>query len=103
MVTIFDPAKDKKLFDESDWLEPGKNTSVYDKSKVMAEKAAWDYYNKLGEDKFEMVTIHPGFILGPVLIKTPFTSEEIIYKLMMGKFPGLPKINMAVVDVWNVA
>jgi len=99
VVTIFDPAKDKEVFDESDWLSPGKNTAVYDTSKVMAEKAAWDFQSKLTEDKFDLVTIHPGFIIGPVLIKTPFTSEEILYKMMMGKFPGIPKINMAIVDV----
>lgn len=104
VVTVFDPAKDKEVFDESDWLEPGKLTAVYDKSKVMAERLAWKFHSELPEaDRFEMITIHPGFIIGPVLIKTPFTSEEIINKLMMGKFPGLPKIYMAVVDVRDVA
>jgi len=67
---------------------------------MLAEKAAWDYQAKLPEnEKFEIVTINPGFILGPVLVKSPFTSEEIIRKFMLGKFPGIPKIHMAVVDV----
>lgn len=66
----------------------------------MAEKLAWDFHAKLpASDRFDLVTIHPGFILGPVLIKTPFQSEEIIYKMMMGKFPGIPNIMMPVVDV----
>ena len=103
-LTIFDPAKNIEVFDETDWLDPGKKTAVYNKSKVMAEKLAWDFQSKLpAAERFEIVTLHPSLIFGPVLIKTPFTSEEIIYKLMMGKFPGIPKINVALVDVRDVA
>jgi len=106
VVAIFDPAKcdTQESFSEKDWLEPNKKTPPYDKSKVMAERAAWDYQSKLPKDEqFEIVTINPGFIVGPVLVKSPFTSEEIINKLMMGKFPGLPNIYMAMVDVRTTA
>lgn len=70
----------------------------------MAEKLAWDFHSKLPEfERFELVTINPGLILGPVLIKAPFESGEIIYKMMMGKFPGVANIMLPVVDVRDVA
>ena len=44
-------------------------SNAYEKSKTLAEKAAWDFVDKLPEDeKIEIVTINPSFILGPVLI-----------------------------------
>jgi hypothetical protein len=52
---------------------------AYDKSKTLAERAAWDYLQQLpDEEKFDMVTICPGLILGPSFIKTDFTSSELI-------------------------
>ena len=106
VVAVFDPerATTQDIFNESDWLNITKKTPPYDKSKFLAEKAAWDYQAKLPEnEKFDIVTINPGFIIGPVLVKSPFTSEEIIWKFMLGKFPGLPKMNMALVDVRSCA
>ena len=38
------------------------------KSKTLAEKAAWDFVEALDADeKFALVTINPGFIIGPNL------------------------------------
>lgn len=38
----------------------------------MAEKAVWKYLDGLKEeDKFDVVIINPGFILGPMLGKEP--------------------------------
>jgi uncharacterized protein YbjT (DUF2867 family) len=49
------------------------------------------------------VTINPGFILGPSFIGAGFTSGDIIAKLMNRDFPGLPKVQMPVVDVRECA
>ena len=36
----------------------------------MAEKAAWDFVNALPqEEKFEVATINPAFVLGPNLVE----------------------------------
>ena len=40
----------------------------YHKSKVLAERAAWDFQASLPEDcRMEIVTINPGLIVGPNL------------------------------------
>ena len=91
--------------DEKDWLDPtGPNIAPYPKSKVLAEKAVWDYVDKLPEDeKFEVVVLNPGFILGPILVKSEFTSQVIIKKMMTGGYPGIPDVYMSIVDVRDVA
>jgi len=76
----------------------------YEKSKTLAEKAAWDFlYGLPEEERFELVTINPVLILGPSLVDSDFTSGLIIKKLMSGKVPGIPKIMMPLVDVRDCA
>jgi len=66
---------------------------AYEKSKTLAEKAAWDFVKALPEsERFELVTINPSYILGPSLVNTDFTSSLLIKKIMAGAFPGMPKI-----------
>lgn len=39
------------------------------KSKTLAERAAWKYIEDLADDeKFELVTICPTFVMGPTLV-----------------------------------
>ena len=43
--------------------------TAYEKSKTMAEQAAWKFQAELPEDeKFIISTINPGFIIGPNLV-----------------------------------
>jgi nucleoside-diphosphate-sugar epimerase len=49
------------------------------------------------------VVINPAFILGPSLITTDFTSGQVIKLIMTGKYPGMPKIQMPIVDVRDTA
>ena len=43
-----------------------KNPNVYAKSKILADKASYDFVEALpADEKMELVTIHPGLILGP--------------------------------------
>ncbi len=92
----------KTSFTEKDWTDPnGNNLTPYIKSKVLAEKAAWDFVEK--EAGIELSTINPGGILGPVLEKDYGTSAEIVKKMMAGEFPGYPNIGFPLVDVRDVA
>ncbi|PIK56104.1 putative NADPH-dependent methylglyoxal reductase GRP2 [Apostichopus japonicus] len=90
---------------EADWTDLSKpNVDPYTKSKTLAEKAAWDYVDSLGDDdKFEMAVINPAFILGPVLTQQGGTSIDAIRRLMSGKDPMLPRVAFSVVDVRDVA
>ena len=95
--------KGEKGFTEDDWSDIS-TCGPYEKSKTLAEKAAWDFmYGLPEEERFELVTINPGLILGPSLIASDFTSGQIIKKLMSGKYPGMPKIMLPVVDVRDAA
>jgi len=102
-VFVKNPLNFNPVMTEDDWSEP-EFCKAYEKSKTLAEKAAWEYLNSLPqEEKFELVTINPVLILGPSLVNTDFTSGLIIKKLMDGKYPGMPKIMMPIVDVRDCA
>ena len=95
--------ENKTKFSVEDWSD----TSIaqpYEKSKTLAEKAAWDFIKNLpNNEKFEVVTINPGLVLGPNLNEAQFSSGDIIKKFMMREMPGLPYVSMPVVDVRDVA
>lgn len=89
---------------EEHWSNPDNHTdnTVYTRSKVIAERAAWEYVN--GEGKgLELATINPVAVLGPVMSGDFSTSVEIVTQLMGGKLPAVPKVGFQIVDVRDVA
>jgi dihydroflavonol-4-reductase len=104
VVAIYISAdKNKKNFTVADWTDL-KIATPYEKSKTMAERAAWAFQATLPDDeKVEIVTINPGLILGPNLTTAQFSSGEVIKKLMMKELPGLPKMQFPIADVRDVA
>lgn len=91
------------VFTEEDWAaEEGVNP--YEKSKAKAEKAAWELVKNLQDDeKFELVVINPGYILGPVLKGTACTSMEFHRRLLNREDPMVPKICLPICDVRDTA
>jgi nucleoside-diphosphate-sugar epimerase len=88
---------------EADWSKV-ENCEAYQKSKTLAERAAWDFVAKLPSDRrFELAVINPGFVLGPLQNADPGTSGELIRKLMVREMPACPEIGFAPVDVRDVA
>jgi nucleoside-diphosphate-sugar epimerase len=90
-----------RAYDETVWTRleaPGLN--AYEKSKTLAEQAAWEFAKTA---HFELTTINPGLVLGPVLEKDYGTSLEVILKLMRREMPGIPNFGFALVDVRDVA
>uniref|UniRef100_F6HBD5 NAD-dependent epimerase/dehydratase domain-containing protein n=1 Tax=Vitis vinifera TaxID=29760 RepID=F6HBD5_VITVI len=70
------------LVDES-WLS---DPVFCEKSKTLAEEAAWKFAKENGID---MVTIHPGWVIGPLLQPTLNLSVEEVLKLLKGDtFPN---------------
>src|ERR1700722_3962072 len=51
---------------EEEWTDPEDKMTAYNRSKVLAERAAWDFINKEGGE-LELSVINPVFILGPAL------------------------------------
>ncbi|XP_055332866.1 uncharacterized protein LOC129584643 [Paramacrobiotus metropolitanus] len=93
-----------KTYSEADWTDLQQDVGAYQKSKTLAEKAAWDYVNKLPEDKrFELTTINPSYVMGPVIHGSTGTSQEVVGRLMRHEVPALPHISLELCDVRNVA
>lgn len=92
-------------YSEEHWSDPvGNHIDAYSKSKVLAEKVAWNYANALPEDqRIEVVTINPGFILGPAFVGAGFNSGDLISNILEGKYPGVPKTMIPIVGVSEVA
>jgi nucleoside-diphosphate-sugar epimerase len=93
-----------KTYDEHDWSILSDEISPYDRSKTIAERAAWDYVQGLPDGRrLELVTINPGVVLGPLLDGEFSISAEIVRKLLAGELPGIPNLGWAPVDVRDVA
>ena len=75
----------------------------YPKSKLMAEKAAWEFQKTIPEaERFDLVTILPGMIQGPSIIPTEGFSTSNVKMLMTGMYPALPNVRLPIVDVRDV-
>lgn len=98
------PRDGSRVFDEADWSKLTDDVGAYEKSKTIAERAAWDFVQAQPEaERLELVTINPGLVLGPVLDEDYGTSGEVVRKLMKRDFPACPDVGWAVVDVRDVA
>lgn len=88
---------------ESDWTNPDEpGLSLYERSKLMAEKSAWDYLKRT-KSKLEFVTINPGAMIGPTLNHHVSGSFGFIKGLMDGTTKRIPPIEMNIIDVRDVA
>lgn len=73
-------------------------------SKTLAEKKAWEITQS--QDQFDLVTINPSFVLGPMLNPKFTTSESFNILKQMGDGTmkaGAPKLGVGLVDVRDVA
>jgi nucleoside-diphosphate-sugar epimerase len=90
-------------FDETNWTDPnGDDVLPYVKSKVLAERATWDFIAREGGD-LELAVINPVGVFGPVLGPDYSTSILLMQRLMDGAMPGCPQMYFGVVDVRDVA
>ena len=77
---------------------------AYEKSKTLAERAAWDFVAQLApEEAFELVCLNPVYVLGPSLSGIENASNEIVGKLLRRDMPGVPRLHFGLVDVRDVA
>ncbi|GAB2559955.1 aldehyde reductase [Nocardia heshunensis] len=88
------------LLTEADWSDLAR-CDAYQKSKTLAERAAWDFVAEHPE--VELAVINPGMIIGPVLRAEAGTSVGGIRTVLAGDMPGVPRLNFATVDVRDLA
>jgi len=88
---------------EKDWTDPNeKGLSSYNKSKVLAERAAWDFVNRKGGD-LEFSVINPVAIFGPSLGPDISSGFELVKNLLTGSMKTVPNLTMNIIDVRDVA
>jgi dihydroflavonol-4-reductase len=93
----------ERSFTEEDWSNlDSKQIPSYQKSKTLAERAAWDFIEKEG-GSLELSVVNPVGIFGPVLGKDFATSIIIVQRLLKGDLPGCPQISFGLVDVRDIA
>jgi nucleoside-diphosphate-sugar epimerase len=106
-VTYGRPRQGRPVFNEEHWTvldDPRNPVAPYEKSKTLAERAAWDFVAALPrERRLELVTVNPGFVLGPILDEDWGTSAELVKKLMRRELPACVRVGWAMVDVRDVA
>jgi dihydroflavonol-4-reductase len=87
--------------DETQWTDEA-TARPYVRSKILAERAAWDYVTERGV-RDRLVTIAPTAILGPVLGEHLSYSVRIVSRMVRDEMPGLPRLGFPLVDVRDVA
>ncbi len=97
-------AKPDNTFTNQDWNSTSTlDHQPYSLSKTLAEKEAWKMVKQ--QKRWDLVTINPGFIIGPSLSKRKDSfSIDTMMNYANGKYrPGVPKIYMGSADVRDVA
>lgn len=91
--------------DESMWNTTSSlDYQPYSYSKTLAEQKAWEM--EKDQNRWDVVTINPSFVIGPALNPATVTSESysILKQLGDGSMKmGVPRMGIGVVDVRDIA
>jgi dihydroflavonol-4-reductase len=88
---------------EDDWASLDNRRLIpYARSKVIAERAAWDYAAATGNIE-RLSVVNPGAILGPLLGSRRSSSLQAVERLLDGAMPAIPRLGFAFSDVRDTA
>jgi dihydroflavonol-4-reductase len=103
VAAVFDEPISGHVYTEKDWNETSSLTrNPYFYSKTMAERSAWDYIEK-EKPAFELVVVNPGVVIGPSLVPSLNTSNQILRDILAGTYPMVMSLSWGFVDVRDVA
>ncbi|WP_370964162.1 SDR family oxidoreductase [Amycolatopsis sp. cg9] len=94
-------ATPREEYTEADWTDPADPNSAYVRSKVIAERAAWEQVRSAGGP--ELAVINPAGIFGPVLGGRLSSSVALVRAMLDGAVPVVPPLHFGVADVRDVA
>lgn len=95
-------SKKSGITTENDWTDPDeKGLSIYEKSKLLAEQAAWQYIGQ-PDVNLEFVTVNPTAIFGPSLDQHVSGSFDLLKNILTAKTGKIPNLPLNVVDVRDV-
>lgn len=106
MVAMMGDAKGVININQDSWTNvKAKRVSAYLKSKTLAEQSAWDFIKtQEGNNKLELVTIHPGPVYGPTLNGNLSGESMSTYKqLITGEMSMIPQASINMSDVRDIA
>lgn len=90
-------------YTEDDWTDPDSTgLPAYPLSKVVAERAAWDFMEREGGDT-ELVVINPTGIFGPSLVAEARSTLQLVKLMLDGQMEVAPRHRFGVADVRDVA
>lgn len=89
-------------YTEKEWSNTDAKIHPYQKSKTIAEKAAWEFIRKEGNG-LELAAVNPVAVMGPILGNDYSHSNDSVRLMIEGKLKAVPKIYSDYVDVRDVA
>lgn len=89
-------------FTEEDWTNVDSDIPPYQRSKTLAERAAWQFVQDEGSG-LELAAVHPVGVLGPLLGPDDPPSLRLVRRMLEGQVPACPPFGMGFVDVRDVA
>ncbi len=87
-------------YNEDDWAVE-ENIGAYEKSKLKAERTAWDFVKD--DKKFELVVVNPSYIHGPLLSAASGSVSALVAVMLLEQQESLWSFCEGVVDVRDVA
>lgn len=103
MAAVTDQPDSSRVLTESDWNERSSlSRNPYFYSKVVAERAAWEFMSSANRH-FDLVVINPFLVIGPSLTPGTNTSNQMFADLFAGTYPGILDLTFSFVDVRDVA
>ncbi|XP_004364061.1 NAD-dependent epimerase/dehydratase [Capsaspora owczarzaki ATCC 30864] len=106
LAAVVPPNVDEdKIFDEQIWTDTSDPAlSTYRRSKTLAERAAWEFFQNEPSTTTTLTTILPGMVLGPLLSPAHLEgSTKMIHRLLNGSPSLCPRISMMITDVRDLA
>jgi dihydroflavonol-4-reductase len=103
MAAITDEPESDHVLTEADWnSQSSLERNPYYFSKTLAERAAWDF-QKSDKPSFDLVVINPFLVIGPSLVPSINTSNQMFVDILAGAYPGVMNLTWGFVDVRDVA
>ncbi|SDY63601.1 SDR family oxidoreductase [Herbiconiux ginsengi] len=89
-------------FTEEDWTDVDANIAPYQRSKTLAERAAWTFIAEEG-DGLELAAVNPTTVIGPLVGPDDPPTLRMIRGMLDGVMPACPPFATGWVDVRDVA
>lgn len=93
-------------YSEKDWPDLDKVKLPYPKSKILAERAAWEFVEQRKNNQepcFELAVIHPVLVMGPILTSVTGSSASRFMNVFTNKTGKIPNQHFFTCDVRDVA